>query len=137
MKNEFRKTEEEERKVKQLRTIEQRGRIYNKYVQKFKKITRESGYDRQPLIEEFKRELNKRIKRRLIEAESPPSSIEEWQKRLVRLNRNQRQSRAEKRMLGRNMVHLLKNTQQRERFGKGSYRERREADHMEGRGLEL
>ena len=90
MKNEFGKTGEKERKVEQLRTIEQRDRTYNKYVQKFKRITRESEYKRQLFIEKFKRELNKGIRRRLMEAKSPPSSIEEWQKRLVRLNRNQR-----------------------------------------------
>ena len=32
MRNEFRKTEEEERKVEQLRTIEQRGRMCDKYI---------------------------------------------------------------------------------------------------------
>jgi len=32
MRNEFGKTGEEERKVEQLRTIEQEGRMYNKYV---------------------------------------------------------------------------------------------------------
>jgi len=32
MKNKFGKTEEKERKVEQLRTIEQRDRTYNKYV---------------------------------------------------------------------------------------------------------
>ena len=42
MRNEFGETVEEERKVEQLRTIEQVGRIYNKYVQEFKKIARES-----------------------------------------------------------------------------------------------
>jgi len=42
----------------------------------------------------------------------------------VRLNKNQRQSRAEERILGRNMVHLLGNTQQKEEFGGRSYRGR-------------
>jgi len=34
-------------------------------------------------------------------AEEPPTTIGEWQERAVRLDRNQRQSRAEKRVLGR------------------------------------
>ena len=38
MKNEFGETVEEEQKIEQLRTIEQRGRIYNEYVQEFKKV---------------------------------------------------------------------------------------------------
>ena len=46
MRNEFGETAEEERKVKQLRTIEQRGRTCDEYIQEFKKIARESGYKR-------------------------------------------------------------------------------------------
>ena len=44
IKNEFEETVEEERKVEQLRTIEQERRMCNEYVQEFKKIARESGY---------------------------------------------------------------------------------------------
>jgi len=124
MRNKFGETVEEERKVEQLRTIEQRGRTYNKYVQEFKKIARESGYKRQPLIEEFKRGLSRGIRRKSVEAESPPCMIEEWQERAVRLDRNQRQSRAKERMLGRNTAHLSGNAQQRGRFGKELYRRR-------------
>ena len=40
MRNEFGETAEEERKVKQLRTIEQRGRTCDEYIQEFKKIAR-------------------------------------------------------------------------------------------------
>jgi len=78
IKNEFEEIGEKERKVEQLRTIEQGGKICNEYAQEFKKIARGSGYERWPLIEEFKRGLNRGIRRKLIEAESPPSSIEEW-----------------------------------------------------------
>jgi len=45
MRNEFGETAEEERKVEQLRTVEQEGRMYNEYVQEFKKITRENRYE--------------------------------------------------------------------------------------------
>jgi len=48
--------------------------------------------------------LNGSIRRKLAEAEEPPTTIGEWQKRVVRLDRNQRQSRMEERMLGRNTV---------------------------------
>ena len=77
MRNKFRETVEEERKVEQLRTIELGERTCNEYVQEFKKITRGSGYERSLLIEEFKKELSRRIRRKLAEAESPPCSIEE------------------------------------------------------------
>ena len=124
IRNKFGKTGEKERKVEQLRTIEQESRMCDEYIQKFKKITRGSGYKRWPLIEEFKRELNKGIRRKLAEAKSPPSSIKEQQERLVRLDRNQRQSRVEERMLERNTMCPLRNIQQRGGFGEGLYEER-------------
>jgi len=104
IRNDFGKTSEEERKIEQLWTIEQGGRTCDEYVQEFKKVARGSGYEGQPLIEEFKRGLSGAIRRKLAEAEEPLSTIGEWQERAVRLDRNQRQSRAEQRMLGRNAV---------------------------------
>ena len=84
----FGETLEKERKIEQLRTIEQGERTCNKYVQEFKKIARESGYEGRPLIEEFKRGLNRVIRRKLVEAEEPPTTIGKWQERTVRLDRN-------------------------------------------------
>ena len=54
IRNDFGETSEEERKIEQLRTIKQEGRTCNRYVQEFKKVARRSGYERRPLIEEFK-----------------------------------------------------------------------------------
>ena len=105
IRDEFGETLEEERKIKQLRMIEQRGRTCDEYVQEFKKVARRSSYKERPLIEEFKRGLNGVIRRKLTKAEEPPTTIGEWQERAVRLDRNQRQSRAEKRMLGRNVAY--------------------------------
>ena len=51
-------------------------------------------------------------------AEEPPTTIGEWQERAVRLDRNQRQSRAEKRVLERSAVRPGGNTQPK---GGGSY----------------
>jgi len=79
-----------------------------------------------PLIEEFKRGLNRAIKRKLAEAEESSTTIREWQERAVRLDRNQRQSRVEKRMLERNAVCPGGNIQLREGFGRGSYGGREE-----------
>ena len=59
------------------------------------------------------------MRRKLAEAEEPLTTIGEWQERAVRLDRNQRQSRAEKRMLGRNAAHLGGNAQPRGGFGGG------------------
>jgi len=100
MREEFREFDEESRKVDELRMLEQGGWTCDEYVQIFKKTSRGSGYEGQPLIEEFKRGLNGNIRRRLAEAESPPVTIEEWWERSVRLDRNLRQSRAEEKVLG-------------------------------------
>jgi len=125
IRNNFEETSEEERKIEQLRTIEQGGRTCNKYMQEFKKVARGSNYERRPLIEEFKRGLNGSIRRKLVEAEEPPTTIGEWQERAVRLDRNQRQSRMEERILERNMACPERNVQPR---GEGSY---------EGRGGQI
>jgi len=77
MRNNFGETSEEKRKIEQLRTIEQRGKTYDEYVQEFKKVTRGSSYEGRPLIEEFKRGLNGSIRRKLAEAEEPPTTIKE------------------------------------------------------------
>ena len=101
MREEFREFDEESRKVDELRMLEQGERTCDEYVQIFKKVSRGSGYEGRPLVEEFKRGLNGNIRRRLAEAESPPVTIEEWWERSVRLDRNLRQSRAEEKVLGR------------------------------------
>ena len=99
-------------------------------MQKFKKVARGSGYEGRPLIEEFKRGLNGGIRRKLAEAEELPTTIGEWQERAVRLDRNQRQSRMEERILGRNVVHLGGNVQSR---GGGSYGGREGTNNVENR----
>ena len=37
-----------------LKKVEQESRIMEEFVQEFKRAARESGYERRPLIEEFK-----------------------------------------------------------------------------------
>ena len=54
IRNDFGETSEEEKKIEQLRTIEQGGKTCDKYVQEFKKVARGNGYEGRPLIEEFK-----------------------------------------------------------------------------------
>ena len=88
IRNDFGETSEKERKIEQLRTIEQGGRTCDKYMQEFKKVARGNNYERKPLIKEFKRGLNGSIKRKLAEAEEPLTTIGEWQERAVRLDRN-------------------------------------------------
>jgi len=121
IRNNFGETSEEERKIEQLWTIEQGNRTCDEYIQEFKKVARGSSYEGRSLIEEFKRGLNRVIRRKLAEAEEPLTTIGEWQERAVRLNRNQRQSRAEERMLGRNTACPGGNAQPKGGFGGGSY----------------
>ena len=77
IRNDFGETSEEERKIEQLRTIEQGRRTCNKYVQEFKKTARGSSYEGRPLIKEFKQGLNGAIRRKLAKAEEPPTTIGE------------------------------------------------------------
>jgi len=44
IRNEFGEMGEKERKIEQLRTIEQEGKTCNKYVQEFRKVARGSSY---------------------------------------------------------------------------------------------
>ena len=63
------------------------------FVQEFKRAARGSGYEGRPLIEEFKRGMNGGIRRKLMEVENPPASIEQWYRRATALDRNWRESR--------------------------------------------
>ena len=77
LKEEFREGDDETMKVVELKKIEQGRKIIKEFVQEFKRITRESKYKEKLLIEEFKMGMNRIIKRKLIETEQPPRSIEQ------------------------------------------------------------
>ena len=74
------------------------------FVQEFKRAARGSGYEGRPLVEEFKRGINGGIRRKLMEAENPPTSIEQWYRRATALDRNWRESRREKERLKKKEV---------------------------------
>ena len=99
LKKEFGGEKEELVKAAELRKLEQEGKTMEEFVQEFKRAVRESGYKRKPLVEEFKREMNRRIRRKLMEAENQPASIKQWYKRAMALNRNWRESRREEETL--------------------------------------
>ena len=50
-------------------------------------------------MEEFKRGMNGGIRRKLMEAENPPASIEQWYRRATALDRSWRESRREEERL--------------------------------------
>ena len=99
LRKEFGGGEEELVKASELRKLEQGGKTMEEFVQEFKKAARESGYEGRPLVEEFKRGINSGIRRKLIEAENPLTSIENWYRRATVLDRNWRESRREEKRL--------------------------------------
>jgi len=102
LKKEFGGGEEKLVKAAELRKLEQGGRTMKEFVQEFKRVARGSRYEGRPLVEEFKRGMNKVIKRKLMEAKNQSSSIEQWYRRATTLDRNWRESkREEKRLRGK------------------------------------
>jgi len=99
VKKEFGGGEEESIKAAELRRMEQGEKTMEEYVQEFKRTTRDSRYKGRPLVEEFKRGMNRGIRRKLMEAENPLASIEQWYRRAMALNRNWRESRKEEERL--------------------------------------
>ena len=87
IKKEFGGGEEELVKVAELKRLEQGGRIMEEFVQEFKRAARGSRYKGRPLVEKFKRGINGMIRRKLIEAERLPTSIEQWYEHITNLDR--------------------------------------------------
>ena len=104
LKKEFGGGEEESVKAAELRKLEQGGRTMEEFVQEFKRMARGSGYEGRSLVEEFKRGMNGGIRRKLMEAENPPTSIEQWYRRATALDRNWRESRREEERLRKKEV---------------------------------
>jgi len=101
LKKKFGGGEEESVKAAELRKLEQKGRTMEDFVQEFKRAARGSGYEGRPLVEEFKRGMNGGIRRKLMEAENLPASIDQWYKRAMALDRNWRESKREEEKLRR------------------------------------
>ena len=88
IKKEFGEGEEESVRVVKLRKLEQGGRMMEEFVQEFKRAARGSRYKGRPLVKKFKREMNGAIRKKLMEAENQSSSIKQWYRRAMALNRN-------------------------------------------------
>ena len=99
LRKEFGEGEKESMKAVELRKLEQGGRTMEEFMQEFKRAARGSGYEGRLLVEEFKRGMNGGIRRKLMELENPPTSIEQWYRRATALNRNWRESRREEERL--------------------------------------
>ena len=70
LKKEFGGGEEELVKIAELRRLEQGGRTMEEFIQEFKRAARGSGYEGRPLVEEFKREMNRAIQRKLMKTKN-------------------------------------------------------------------
>jgi len=67
-------------------------------------VARGSGYEGRPLVEKFKRGMNGGIRRKLMEVENLPTSIEQWYRRATALDRNWRECRKEEERLRKKEV---------------------------------
>jgi len=76
IRKEFREEEEKSVKVEELKRLEQGESTIEEFIQEFRRAARGSRYKGRPLVEKFKRGMNKMIRRKLIEAERPSTSIE-------------------------------------------------------------
>jgi len=77
LKKKFGEGDDETMKVAELKKVKQGSRIMENFVQKFRRAARGSKYEGRLLVEEFKRGINKVIRRKLMEAERPLKSIKE------------------------------------------------------------
>jgi len=77
LRKEFGEGDEEAVKVAELKRVEQERRTIEKFVQKFRRAVRESGYKRKTMVEEFKRGISKAIRRKLMKVERPLTNIEQ------------------------------------------------------------
>ena len=69
IKKEFGGGDKESVKVVELQRLEQGSKTMEEFIQEFRRVARESGYEGQPLIEEFKQGMSGVIRRKLMEAE--------------------------------------------------------------------
>jgi len=77
IRKEFRGGDEEAVKVAELKRLEQEGKMIEEFIQEFQRVARGNGYEERLLMEEFKKEISEAIRRKLMEAERPLTSIEQ------------------------------------------------------------
>ena len=88
IRKEFGRKDKKAVKMAELKRLEQGGRMMEEFVQEFRRAVRGSGYERRPLIEEFKRGMSEPIRRKLMEAKRPSTNIEQWYKHTINLDRH-------------------------------------------------
>ena len=73
--------------------------MIEEFVQKFRRAARGSGYKKKTFVEEFKRRMNRVIRRKLIEVERPLTSIEQQYKYITNPDKHWRESQREEKRL--------------------------------------
>jgi len=58
------------------------------FIQEFKRAARESRYERRLLVEEFRKRMNRSVRRKLMEVENQLGSIKQWYRRATALDQN-------------------------------------------------
>jgi len=76
LKEEFSSGDNKMIKITELKKVEQRSKTMEEFVQEFRTVAKESRYERRLLVEEFKREINEMIRRKLMEVEKPLRNID-------------------------------------------------------------
>jgi len=77
LKKEFGGEDNKTLKVVELKRLEQGNKMMEEFVQKFRRVAKRNGYKERLLIEEFKREIIRMIRRKLMEAKQSLRSIEQ------------------------------------------------------------
>ncbi|KAF5372653.1 hypothetical protein D9615_009863 [Tricholomella constricta] len=85
-------------KILRLRTMTQGTKTMDQHVQDFKNAARGSGYVGTPLVEEFKRSINKALREKLSNAETSPVTIQQWYTRTIASDRQWRKTKAEEQL---------------------------------------
>ena len=75
IRKEFGERDEKSVKVAELKRVEQESKMMEEFVQEFRRAARDSGYEGRLLMEEFKRGMNRVIRRKLMKVKYQPSSI--------------------------------------------------------------
>ena len=84
-----------------IRTIQQGDRSADEHVQEFEKAALEAGYERYPLVVEFKHLLNSGLRRRLTELHPMPMTIQQWYNKAIMMDCQWKVARAEESFYGK------------------------------------
>ena len=77
LKKEFDREYDKIIKIAELKKIEQGNKTMEEFVQEFRRVAKSSRYKGRLLVKEFKKGMNRMIRRKLIKAKRPPRSIEQ------------------------------------------------------------